>query len=313
MSRARILKPEFWSDEKVVEVSHTARLLFQGIWNFADNDGRMEYSPIRLKLQIFPGKRDKKLVIDIPLQELVLIGLIQLYAVAGREYISVPNLEKHQPRGGKRYSHRYPDPPGFDPIFKSAQSAHKSAQKPAKRGDLQISLLPENLPLENKEDKPDSALKYSKEKEKVKEKVKVKENQKQHLPAGQKSPSRPLYQPIVDIFSRVFPDASGMPFEWDARSGQVLNRMLDRHKKWQIEHWEKAIANYYLDDRSIKTAEFYNVLPRLADYMAMPITRSRPMNGAQQNAQQSRSQEISNKNKAITASAAAAVFRRDPD
>jgi len=55
MARIRSIKPEFWSDEKLAECTLGARLLFMGMWNFADDEGRMENSPKRLKMQIFPG------------------------------------------------------------------------------------------------------------------------------------------------------------------------------------------------------------------------------------------------------------------
>ncbi|MCS5946284.1 hypothetical protein LNP25_19480 [Klebsiella variicola subsp. variicola] len=53
MARIRTVKPEFWTDEKVVECSIPARLLFIGLFNFANDMGCLERSPKRLKMQIF--------------------------------------------------------------------------------------------------------------------------------------------------------------------------------------------------------------------------------------------------------------------
>ena len=55
MARIRTVKPEFWTDEKVVECSIPARLLFIGLFNFANDMGCLERSPKRLKMQIFPA------------------------------------------------------------------------------------------------------------------------------------------------------------------------------------------------------------------------------------------------------------------
>lgn len=55
MARIRSIKPEFWTDEKVVKLSPLARLLFIGLWNFADDEGRMVYSPSRIKMQVLPS------------------------------------------------------------------------------------------------------------------------------------------------------------------------------------------------------------------------------------------------------------------
>lgn len=54
MARIRTLKPEFWTDEKVVKLSSYARLLFIGLLNFADDDGYLWDEPITIKLRILP-------------------------------------------------------------------------------------------------------------------------------------------------------------------------------------------------------------------------------------------------------------------
>jgi len=55
MARIRSIKPEFWTDEKIVELDFEERLLFIGLWNFADDQGFLDYSPKRIKMQVFPG------------------------------------------------------------------------------------------------------------------------------------------------------------------------------------------------------------------------------------------------------------------
>jgi len=39
MARSRILKPEFWSDEKLALVPREARLTFAGLWTCSDDYG----------------------------------------------------------------------------------------------------------------------------------------------------------------------------------------------------------------------------------------------------------------------------------
>lgn len=55
MARYRTVKPEFWTSEQVVECSTNARLLFVGMWNFADDGGAMKASAKTLKMQVFPA------------------------------------------------------------------------------------------------------------------------------------------------------------------------------------------------------------------------------------------------------------------
>lgn len=50
MARIRTIKPAFWTDEKIQNLSNDAALLFIGIWNFADDFGYFPLSPKALSL-----------------------------------------------------------------------------------------------------------------------------------------------------------------------------------------------------------------------------------------------------------------------
>lgn len=106
MARIRTIKPDFWTDEKVVELSAFARLLFIGLWNFADDEGRMEYSPKRIKMQILPADSA-----EIPrlMEELRALGLITIYCVESIDYLQIAGFAKHQ-KVDKRSPSKYPPP-----------------------------------------------------------------------------------------------------------------------------------------------------------------------------------------------------------
>lgn len=87
MARIRTIKPEFWTSEQVLDLSHGARLLFIGMWNFADDAGRFKWKPRMLRAQIFPGDD------HVPagrvaewLDDLEAGGLIESYIVDGQRY-----------------------------------------------------------------------------------------------------------------------------------------------------------------------------------------------------------------------------------
>lgn len=107
MARIRTIKPDFWTDEKVVELSAFARLLFIGLWNFADDEGRMECSPRRIKMQILPADS-----VEVPrlLDELRALDLIDTYTVDGVEYLQVQGFAKHQ-KIDRRSTSKYPKRP----------------------------------------------------------------------------------------------------------------------------------------------------------------------------------------------------------
>lgn len=93
MARIRTVKPEFWTDEKIVELTPWARLLFLGLLNFSDDAGRLVNSPKRLKMQILPAD---SVSIPVLLTELENQGLLRFYAVKQAEYIEIVNFSKHQ-------------------------------------------------------------------------------------------------------------------------------------------------------------------------------------------------------------------------
>lgn len=96
MARIRTIKPDFWANEKVMSCSRDARLLFVGMWNFADDRGRLTDSARSIKAQVFPGDDD----IDSQsvrrwLDELSSNGLVLFYERDGRAYIQVTGWD-HQ-------------------------------------------------------------------------------------------------------------------------------------------------------------------------------------------------------------------------
>jgi hypothetical protein len=54
MPRIRSIHPDFFRDDDLAKLPPMARLLYAGLWVYADRDGRIEYNPTRLKADIFP-------------------------------------------------------------------------------------------------------------------------------------------------------------------------------------------------------------------------------------------------------------------
>lgn len=67
MARIRTIKPEFWTDEKIVSLPYVARLFFIGLWNFADDYGALQDKPEQLKLLVMPSEKgiDSFQIIDL--------------------------------------------------------------------------------------------------------------------------------------------------------------------------------------------------------------------------------------------------------
>ena len=93
MARARNIKPGFFRNADLVELSFEARLLFIGLWTIADRLGRLEDRPKQIKMELFPADN---LDCDSLLSDLEKIGVIQRYKHDGNSYIQVLNFAKHQ-------------------------------------------------------------------------------------------------------------------------------------------------------------------------------------------------------------------------
>lgn len=134
MARIRTIKPEFWTDEKVVELSPLARLLFIGLWNFADDEGRMVHSPTRIKLQILPADSAD---VSALLGEIRGKGLIVVYAVDGTEYLQIVNFGLHQ-KVDKRTPSKYPSPPTTSAEFPRVVPTEGNGREGIKEGKEQV-------------------------------------------------------------------------------------------------------------------------------------------------------------------------------
>ena len=93
MPRARNIKPSFFTNEVLSEVSPLARLLFIGLWTVADRRGRLEDRPKKIKAEVLPYDNcdPEKL-----LNELASKKFITRYQINDCSYISIPKFEKHQ-------------------------------------------------------------------------------------------------------------------------------------------------------------------------------------------------------------------------
>lgn len=139
MPKMRGIKPETWTDDKLVEVSPLARLLFIGMWNYACDNGHVENKPRQLKMRILPG--DDCEVSDL-IAELVSVGCVHDRGT----FLDIPTLPSHQ-RIDRRYftscDHCPPaDRPqgarsAHDGDTTGARSAHalKEGRKEEKEGD----------------------------------------------------------------------------------------------------------------------------------------------------------------------------------
>lgn len=95
MARIRTLKPSFWADESVADLSRDARLLAIGLISFADDEGRFLASTAAIAGYVFPHDDLPPRLIRRWLDEVEAVGIVRLYSVRKHEYGAFPNW-RHQ-------------------------------------------------------------------------------------------------------------------------------------------------------------------------------------------------------------------------
>jgi hypothetical protein len=101
MARIRSLKPDFFKDEDLATLPYEARILYSGLWCYADKAGRLEDRPKYLKAEIFPYdniniEKFLNLLCQPNIQDRPEKVFIRRYTVNDRKYIDIPEFLKHQ-------------------------------------------------------------------------------------------------------------------------------------------------------------------------------------------------------------------------
>lgn len=96
MARNRTIKPKFFDDVKIGRISRDARLLYIGLWVFADDVGVVPGDSIWLKSRVFPYDQIQVQQFEKWMNELVINGFICLLSYKGERFIYLPTFTRHQ-------------------------------------------------------------------------------------------------------------------------------------------------------------------------------------------------------------------------
>src|SRR3990167_2437519 len=100
--RARLIKPDFYEDEKLTAMPFGARILWSALWCLADAEGLQEDRPSRIASFAFPPMGDERLQAQARkqvsqwLDAFVTAGMLIRYAATGESYLAIKQWQKHQ-------------------------------------------------------------------------------------------------------------------------------------------------------------------------------------------------------------------------
>lgn len=106
--KIRSIRPEFFADPTMAELTHEARLLYVGLWCYVDDDGRGEWLPKQIDGQIFPLE---DVDIHALLEQLVRSERVVRYSDGDRDYFYIPTFTEYQ-KPNRKYDSKLPDPAG---------------------------------------------------------------------------------------------------------------------------------------------------------------------------------------------------------
>lgn len=87
--RSRNIKPGFFLNCELAEVDFASRLLFIGLWCYADREGRFEWKPKQIKAAIFPYD-------DVKIEKM-LCNLMSLHFITRHDNVGyIEHFKKHQ-------------------------------------------------------------------------------------------------------------------------------------------------------------------------------------------------------------------------
>lgn len=129
MARIRSLKPEFWSSPSLPS-NPWARLLFQAMWNWADDNGVGTCNERELMGFAFPNDEHTLEEFRRMLVEIRRVFDVDFYTVGGRPYYSIPTWEQHQ-KFDRRSKGKHPGPEHAETILyqeklESSTETHES-------------------------------------------------------------------------------------------------------------------------------------------------------------------------------------------
>ncbi len=110
--RIRTIKPEIWQDERIGDLTHSARLLFVGLITMADDEGRLRELPTAILGHVFPYEEVSPAKLSRWLAEIQVTEMVIRYAAGGKKYIAFRHWTRHQ-KIDKPNESELPAPPEF--------------------------------------------------------------------------------------------------------------------------------------------------------------------------------------------------------
>lgn len=133
MGRSRLIKPGFFTNDRLAEMDPLVRILFAGLWTIADREGRLEDRPKRIKAECLPyDSLDANEALDA-----LASGpdpFILRYVVDGQPFIQILKWSAHQRPHHNESKSVLPEPQERQALTKKEQGLATKVASPSCQG-----------------------------------------------------------------------------------------------------------------------------------------------------------------------------------
>lgn len=135
MARIRSIRPEFWEDPVIGRLSRDARLTYIGLWNIADDEGRLRWNLKKIEADLYSFDQDVD--IDAWLEELLDAGRIERYEVDGEEFLWIPTFKAYQ-KPNRPTGSKLPEPPPHGSLTEDSLSPQEALTPVVVEGEVVV-------------------------------------------------------------------------------------------------------------------------------------------------------------------------------
>lgn len=102
--RTRLIRPEFFADAKLADLSYGARLFYIGLWCRADDLGYLTWEPREIAAALFPYEPEPERITHFEEWTAALVGIGRVRLIPCGLHAVVPTLPRHRQKGGRLVS-----------------------------------------------------------------------------------------------------------------------------------------------------------------------------------------------------------------
>ena len=241
MPRIRTIKPGFFANEGLSEVSEPAQILAGGLLCYADDDGYFNAHPGLVKAAVFPLREPSKPVAEM-LNELARIGYVKFgRGKDGKRYGHVVNFSEHQ-----KVSHPIPSKiKNMEIVWEDSGNIPETSVNPPEV------LRPELNGME------------------------LNRRERKKKPSPQKPaevlPQDSWHQRIQAMVKTAWSEHNGgTPCPWGVEDGAQLKLMRSKSPGWSDGQYAQCLSNMYATEGFPRSKLPFEFLPRLCSFLSGP-------------------------------------------